>query len=291
MTMAEHGFPSLNASALVDTRDACHAYASVLGDWMASCRLRRKHWWQLSLRPSLGGVTSGMVHAGGVHFELELDLTANRVRGEIAGGESFNRSLGDQTAAELAEDVRAYLLDGGVDRQFVPDTVPQEGHDSLSGDVKAGYSAEIAQDFPAVWRAVSHAFAIFRAGIPEETSPLMLWPGHFDLCMMWLPGEKIPGQDPDNEEYSEKQMNFGFSLGDEGIPEPYFYITAYPLPDAFPDLDLPAGATWHTQGFNGVVLRYETLLTSQDPQAELVGLWEFLVSAGREHMLERTTGA
>ena len=192
--MAAHdGFPALNASALVDTRDACHAYANVLGDWMASCRLRRKHWWQLSLRPSLRGVTTGMVHAGGVHFELELDLATNHVRGEIAGGESFSQPLGLQTAGELADDVETYLLDGGVDRRFVPDAAKPEGHDAPTGDVKPGYDPAIAGDFSAAWREVSHAFDIFRAGIPEETSPLMVWPGHFDLAMMWLAGEKIPG--------------------------------------------------------------------------------------------------
>ncbi|HIG43789.1 MAG TPA: hypothetical protein EYQ14_25145 [Gammaproteobacteria bacterium] len=281
-----HKLPSLNTSALEDTRDACHAYANVLGNWMASCRLRRKHWWQLSLRPTLRGVATGMVHADGVHFELELDLQNNQVQGEIAGGESFSQSLGKQTAAELAEDVRGFLLAGGVDPRFVPDTTPQEGHDALSGEVKDGYSAEIAREFAAVWREVSHAYAIFRAGIPEETSPIMVWPGHFDLCMMWIPGQKIPDQDPENEEYSDKQMNFGFSLGDEGIPEPYFYITAYPLPDAFPTLKLPAGATWYTEGFNGVVLRYETLQKSPEAQTELVGLLKFLVTRGREHMLE-----
>ena len=97
-------------------------------------------------------------------------------------------------------------------------------------------------------------------------------------------------QRPHDEEYSDKQMNFGFTLGDDGIPEPYFYITAYPPPDAFPELELPAGATWRTEGFNGAVLRYETLLTSRDPHGELVGLWNFLLNAGREHMLEGTNG-
>ena len=288
--MAEHDFPVLNASALLDTREACHAYGSVLGDWTTSCRSRRKHWWQLSLRPNLRGVTTGVIHADGIHFELELDLATNHLRGEIAGSDSFSQSLGKQTAAELAEDVRSYLLKGGVNQKFVPESAPQEGHDSLDGEVKVGYSAEIAASFSAAWRAVSAAFVEFRAGIPEETSPLMVWPGHFDMAMMWLPGEKIEGQDPSNEEYSDKQMNFGFTLGDEGIPEPYFYITTYPLPDAFPGLDLPAGATWHTEGFNGVVLRYESLLASQDPHSELVGLWNLLIDAGREHMLEQKTG-
>ena len=36
--MANHNFPPLDANALVDTRDACHAYARVLGGWTAWCR-------------------------------------------------------------------------------------------------------------------------------------------------------------------------------------------------------------------------------------------------------------
>jgi hypothetical protein len=288
--MADHDFPALDATALVDTREACHAYASVLGDWTTSCRSRRKHWWQLSLRPNLRGLTTEMIHANGTHFELELDLVSNHLHGAIAGGGLFDQPLGMQTAAELAEDVQAYLVAGGVDQKFIPDKAPQDGHGPLDGEVKAGYSAAIAADFAAAWRAISSAFTDFRAGIPEETSPIMIWPGHFDLAMMWLPGGKIPDQDPTDEEYSDKQMNFGFTFGDEGIPEPYFYVTAYPAPDAFPNLSLPAGATWQTEGFNGAVLRYETLLASQDPHGELVRLWNFLIGAGREHMLDQKSG-
>jgi hypothetical protein len=232
-----------------------------------------------------------MIHADGVHFELELDLAANNLRGEIAGGDSFSQSLGKQTAGALTDDVTSFLLGGGVGQKFVPDTSPDDGHGPVGGEVKAGYSATIASDFAAAWRAISSAFTDFRAGIPEETSPIMIWPGHFDLAMMWLPGEKIPDQDPADEEYSDKQMNFGFSFGDEGIPEPYFYVTAYPLPDVFPGLDLPAGATWHTEGFNGAVLRYETLLTTPNPHGELVGLWNLLASAARDHMLDKKSGA
>ena len=255
--MAEHDFPSLDATVLVDTREACHAYANVLGSWTTSCRRRRKHWWQLSLRPNLRGLTTEMIHADDVHFELELDLASNQLRGEISGADSFSQSLGKQSAEALADDVASYLLGGGVDQKFAPETSLDDGHGVVGGDVKAGYSAAIAADFAAAWRAISSAFTDFRAGIPEETSPIMVWPGHFDLAMMWLPGEKIPDQDPTDEEYSDKQMNFGFTFGDEGIPEPYFYVTAYPAPEVFPDLNLPAGATWHTEGFSGAVVRYE----------------------------------
>ena len=69
----------------------------------------------------------------------------------------------------------------------------------------------------------------FRAGFREESSPIQVWPHHFDLSMLWLPGEKIDGQDPADEEYSDKQMNFGFVLGDDSIPEPYFLRDGVPI--------------------------------------------------------------
>jgi len=106
------------------------------------------------------------------------------------------------------------------------------------------------------------------------------------MAMLWLPGEKIPGQDPADEESSDKQMNFGFAFGDAGIPEPYFYTTAYPLPDELPELVLPEGTTWQSEGFSGAVLLYRRLLEEATPQDYLVNLWNILLTAGRQHMLE-----
>ena len=52
-------------------------------------------------------------------------------------------------------------------------------------------------------------------GLPSLASDDLTGTRLVGLAMIWLAGEKIPGQDPTDEEYSEKQMNFGFSLGDE----------------------------------------------------------------------------
>ena len=81
-------------------------------------------------------------------------------------------------------------------------------------------------------------------------------------------------------------MNFGFTFGDEAIPEPYFYVTAYPLPEALPSTPLPAGTVWQSNGFSGAVLPYRSLIESEDPRAYLLDLWGGLLSAGREHMLQ-----
>jgi hypothetical protein len=84
-------------------------------------------------------------------------------------------------------------------------------------------------------------------------------------------------------------MNFGFAFGDAGIPEPYFYITAYPLPDALPELVLPEGTIWQSEGFSGAVLPYRRLLEEPSPQDYLVNLWNSLLAAGRQHMLDNAT--
>lgn len=51
--MSTHNFITLSDPAFNKTRDAIHAYARVLGNWLKQCSDRRKHWWHASLRPSL----------------------------------------------------------------------------------------------------------------------------------------------------------------------------------------------------------------------------------------------
>lgn len=271
-------FPKLDFEPTVPTRRALHSYARVLGDWLKSCRPQRKHWWHASLRPSLTGLTSGVVHAG-IDFELELNLRENLLCGRTSEGASLTEALNGQSAAAFAQVIEDLLIANGIDTGFIPAGGPN------SDDKFAGYTAEHAYSLARVLNDVSIAMAEFRSGIPEETSPIQLWPHHFDLSMIWLPGEKIAGQDPENEEYSDKQMNFGFTFGDEGLPEPYFYVTTYPTPDGFPNLVLPAGTKWQTEGFNGAVLLYRTLAESSDPKGYLLDLWAGLLSAGRDQML------
>lgn len=277
-------FPGLDDASLVMTRNALHAYARVLGGWLKCCRTRRKHWWHASLRHSLNGLTTGVVHAG-VDFEIGLNLRQSLLQVQTSTGEQLSETLHGQPASGLAGTIERFLVAHGVNAQHVPgNNDPGEG-----ATAHGGYSAEHALTIAVALNSIVTAMEVFRAGIREETSPVQLWPHHFDLSLLWLPGEKIPGQDPANEEYADKQMNFGFTFGDEGIPEPYFYVTAYPQPDEFPGIPLPTGAVWHSEGFSGAVLPYRALLDSNDSQDCLLHLWGRLLSAGRVHMLAGAT--
>ncbi len=274
--MADEKFPALDPAQLDATRRAVHAYSRVAGAWLKAKRRKRKHWWHASLRPSLHGLTTGVVY-GATDFEIELDLAASRVRIATCTSTSAER-LSGQSSAKVAATVRNALLAAGVDASLAPDgDVPSE-------DEFDGYSADKANLMHRTIGSVAAALEDFRAGIREEKSPIQIWPHHFDVSMIWLPGPKVAGQDPADEEYADKQMNFGFAFGDESIPEPYFYVTAYPLPAALPQVQLPAGTTWRTDGFNGAVLLYRDLLSNTDPRGYLLDLWNGLLKAGREQL-------
>ena len=278
-TMTAQRFPDLDAHSITGTRDALHAYARVVGAWLKTCQPKRKHWWHASLRPSLSGLSTGVIHAG-VDIELELNLIESQLRGRTSVGERMTESLHGQSPLELARSIQKFMHAAGVSSDCIPEL------NGVGSEELAGFDPEYAFKIGRAINAVSATLKQFRAGIREETSPIQLWPHHFDLSMLWLPGAKIAGQDPDNEEYADKQMNFGFAFGDETIPEPYFYVTAYPFPDALTNLSLPVGTSWKTDGFSGAVLSYAELVKNTDPQSYLISLWSQLLSAGRNHMLE-----
>ncbi len=278
--MTQH-FPALDDPSIAETRNALHAYARVLGDWLKRCRIKRKHWWHVSLRPSLNGLTTGVINTA-IDFELELNLRESLLIIRTSSGKHSSEKLQGQSASELADSIEHFLVANGVSEQLIPEK--QVSHENTRGF--PGYSTEQAQTIAQVFSSVSAAMNTFRAGIREETSPIQLWPHHFDLSLLWLPGDKIADQDPANEEYADKQMNFGFTFGDEGIAEPYFYITAYPLPGALLDTQLPAGTSWQSEGFSGAVLTYRALIENSDePNSYLLPLWRGLLNAGREQML------
>jgi hypothetical protein len=102
--------------------------------------------------------------------------------------------------------------------------------------------------------------------------------------MLWLSGRKVPGVDPADEENADEQMNFGFSTGDESMPAPYFYITAYPWPAGIVEAPLPAEAVWYTKSWKGALLMYESLVGVEQPEEKLLAYLRAAYRAGSNLM-------
>lgn len=274
--MAQNGFPLLALADWRATRDTLHGYARVLGAIRGALTPKQKHWWHISLRVSPGGLTTTEIPADKSRFELWLDLSAHRLTVQVDRAEAARVPLGAHSSADLGRQIITALENAGIR--------PNIDKTRLGDDTPALYDRAAVGRY---WQALQRIDAIlkrFQEKLDPNTSAVQLWPHHFDLAVAWFSGRRVPGTDPANEEASEEQMTFGFSTGDDDIPHPYFYVTAYPSPASWEKMKLPPDAIWHTRGWTGAVLPYAALTGIEQPEQKLLGFLLQVHGTGRRLM-------
>ena len=101
-----------------------------------------------------------------------------------------------------------------------------------------------------------------------DASPVRCWPHHLDIAVLIA----LDGPDADSE--TARSVGAGMTPGDGTYPEPYWYVTPWPYPEARDLPALPSGAAWHTDGWIGAVLRGEDAATAGEE-----GLARYLAAA------------
>jgi hypothetical protein len=277
--MSDRPFPPLLLDEWQPTRDTLHQYARLVGRIRSSLTPAQKHYWHVCLHLSARGPTTTPVPIpDGRSFAVELDWAAHRWIAICSDGRESSGPLVGQSLATLRDQLLGCLALWGIE----PPLVEPEDFDD---DTPLVYDPRAVARF---WGALVRIDAVlkrFRATLREESGPVVLWPHHFDLAMLWFSGRLVPGQDPANPDYADEQINIGFVTGDELIPEPYFYVTAYPTPDTWTQTSLPHGAVWHTEGFTGSVLPYRLLTEGSTPEERLLEWLSATHVAAKERML------
>jgi hypothetical protein len=270
--MPTHHFPPLPLAAWQATRGTLHGYLNVLGDVRAALSARQKHSSHRSLRVAAAGLTTTPIPYGALTVELLLDLANHRLLITNSRGEQWQQPVRGQAAGEFYDQVM-----GGLALMGVPAPVERARFAPMP---PGEYDTAAVERFWLALTQVDGLLKRFRGTLRGETSDVQFWPHGLDLAMLWFSGRLIPGKDPNSPRDADEQMNFGFSTGDAGIPEPYFYATAYPLPAALPSTPLPEGVVWHNQGWQGAVLRYAALVEDSNAGERLVNYWSVVQSAG-----------
>ena len=237
--------PALDNQKLNPTRDYLRDVALAMGSLQRGFLEPQPHDWQHGLEVTLRGVSTQTFMAGGQPIRVLLDLVKDKVRmdGSFWKLESYS-------GAELFNNFKSWLETHNL-------SVKLEEPVFRTGRYDHGQS----QNYAAALWWMHRQLQIIKADISYgETSPILLYPHHFDLAMSWFPHD------------DERQITIGFSTSDESVAEPYIYATVYPEPDGLAELmadRLPAEAYWQKRGFSGGVLPYAKLQQSDQP-AELL---------------------
>ena len=269
-------FPSLPLGTWQATRDTIRSYAHIIGTVRRVLTPAQKHYWHLSLKTNATGFTTTPILVNGASVELQIDFVNHMLHIQTSRGEKWSQRLTGQSPAQFCAEVLGVLGNLGIDANEVRSEFPDNAPGAYDSEAVARYWQALAQ--------IDGLLNQFKGKQRRETSPVQLWPHHFDMSLVWFSGRLVPETDPTDADYSDEQMAFGFSTGDEGIPEPYFYITAYPLPEGLAETDLPDDAVWHTEGFTGAAMMYTALVDADNPTEKLLNFWRTLQAAGEALM-------
>ncbi len=274
--MTQTIFPPLPLNEWRGTRDTLNHYAQVIGKIRRALTPKQKHWWHVSLHVTAVGLTTTPIMADGQLFEIVMDFTNHQTRITTSTGQRQTIPMAGQSAAEYCRQIKSAFLALGLTVDF--------DESVCDGTAAGAYDVTAVSRFWQAFAQVTAVFTTFKHSFRGETSPVQLWPHHFDLALLWLSGRLVPNQDPNDPEFADEQMNFGFVTGDEGIPEPYFYATAYPVPAGFTNQSLPKAAYWHTEGWTGAILPYAALTTAVNPREMLLDFLQTAHAAGKSLM-------
>ncbi|MCH7517797.1 MAG: hypothetical protein IH964_02055 [Candidatus Dadabacteria bacterium] len=247
-------FPILDYEQILNTRDTIHSYARFIGAIRAKMTPQQKDYWHISLQTGPQGFrTTPIPNVDGNTFELSLNLLSHIAHISSSTGYEESIPLNGQSISELSSEILSVLESMNIS----PDIEIEKFKDNSYLE----YNPDIASEIFRSYSLIDSIFKAFKGTITFETSPVQLWPHHMDIAFTCYTRSKG----------NMEQIAFGYLSGDAGIEEPYFYITVYPELENYGQINLIDGAYWHTDEWQGAVLKYNDLIKTDNPGTILMG--------------------
>jgi hypothetical protein len=269
-------------AAWESTKTTLHLWSQIVGKLRLRYTAHRNHWWNVTLVPTVRGVSTLRMRDGDTFFEIELDFIDHAlvVRSNRAHGPSSFPLEDGLSVAAFYRQVMRLLGELGIDAHIVakPYGVPMTTPFARDEEHRSYDRTMVRRWFDALlWTA--DVFEEFAGTFLGKESPAHLFWHSFDLAMARFSGRPAPGPpkgDPvEREAYSHEVIAFGFWPGDDKTPAPTFYTYTAPEPASLVEQPLhPEGAAWYPAGAGHLgTLGYDVVRAADDPRAALL---EFL---------------
>jgi len=188
---------------------------------------------------------------------LRMDLVNDLVAIEASDGSSTEIPMTDGlTGTEFADKLIAVVAGYGLEGEYL--------RDKFEDDTPREYDPQTATKIMNLFVNANTVLERQRAELGDSVGPIQVWPHGFDLAFEWY-GSRIVEHEEDGEAQAfPSQLNFGLYPAGRA----YFYSNPWPFAgDELLGVELPHGADWHTDGWEGSVLYYDQV--AADPSAEV----------------------
>src|ERR1043166_7336828 len=290
--MSPPAWPELPYEAWKDTYQTLHMWSQIVG----KIRLARMPWlhhtWQVTLYPTVSGLTTGPVPAGENAFEIAFDFIAHELNIRTSLGDSGVIQLVpmsvSQFYAAVMEALRALRVPVSIYRR------PSEVDNPLPFDQDDDHRSYDAEYATRCWRIVCSAadvFGRFRSRYYGKSSPVHFFWGAFDLAVTRFSGRIAPPHPggipnlPDRvtrDAYSHEVSSAGFWPGGAVAPYPLFYSYAYPEPRGFAESRAQPPAARYDATLHEFVLPYADVRRSAEPAETLLAFLQSTYEAAAE---------
>ncbi len=286
-TTSHDAWPALPQAAWSDTCATLQLWMQIVGKIRLALTPPINHCWNVTLYPTVCGVTTSPMPYGNRTLEIDFDFIRHVLLFETEGGAQRTIPLEPMTVAAFYSRVVAALEDLHTPVRIWP--VPCEVANPISfleDQTHQSYDPAYAERFWRVLLQTTRVFTIFRARFRGKVSPVHLFWGALDLACTRFSGRTAP-EHPSmpgladrvtRDAYSHEVSSCGFWPGAPGPPggpviEPFFYSYAYPEPPGYAEYAVAPAQARFDPNFGEFILPYEAMRQSTDPDAALL---EFL---------------
>lgn len=264
--------PKIDYKEFSQTRNTIQIYAQLLSALKGKLVPHQKNWEEFSLKTYAKGFTTGPIPVETENGLEALDLNLNLIENKL---KLFFRNKRDEI--DLHQSNIKSFTDKVVEKINNYGITEFEPEEKFFSEDELIYDEAEVKKLWNTFRQIYFLLLEFRGSTLYETSSINFWAHHSDMALLVFSGKIIEGKDPQDWDNSREQMNFGFSSGDEGVGQPYFYVTAYPFDEKLFETDLPGFARWQKEGWKGVVVELDQLHKNSVSEKELISLMKNLL--------------
>ncbi len=230
------------------TRATLHAYALAVDAISRTHADPHPRWWHVGLKLRDDGLTTTPIALpdDGM-LTVRIDLRVHDIVVDVDDEPHARYSITEGVAATAMGDrLIGAVADLGLEGEYAREKFEND-------DVRI-YDPEAAESFFASLTAIAALFEQHRSELGSRVSPIHVWPHGFDLSFEWF-GTRVQQLEEEGVVTEHpSQLNLGFYPAGRA----YLYSNPWPFEsDRLIDVELPYGAEWHTEGWQGTILYYD----------------------------------